>query len=149
MIVKKVYELQPGESFIWLDRYTRTQMAVRYDVNRLQVLKCVYIDIKDGKINYSELNGECSDLYFDEGSKVIIVPAEQIDELLHFIHLGVICCNCNERYGSHYTGYGAAKEGICCGERNSGKWFVPDEQSLREYHPSAFEVEDFFATLGL
>jgi hypothetical protein len=149
MKVKKVCHLEYGDRFIWFDDETRVQMAVRCDYSRLQVLKLV--DIGPDQIWYQTLDGYQHTLYHTAGNKVMIVPDDSGPMSVSDIDMNfaVRCSGCGKTYGDHYTGSGAWFDGICCDEKRSGKWFVPLESSLREFHPEEFESEDFFSSLGL
>lgn len=149
MQVKQVADLAYGDRFIWLDDETRRNMAVHFDRDRLQVLKLV--DMDSEKITYETLAGVRDILYYLSSSMVIIIPDDSgiMNVSAIDMNFAVRCSQCKKNYGSHYTGKGSWTDGICCGEARSGKWFVPLEEDLRKYHPEVFDVEDFFASLGL
>lgn len=142
MKVKEVRDLQPGEHFIWLDDATREWMATDDAPYNLQVLRVQ--KVKGDRIYFEHVTGGSDFLFWKDGNKAIIIAGDGCSN----INLGVRCDNCCKPFGDHYPGKSAVLEGFCCRERGSGEWFVPNEQSLREHHPEAFEV-DFFADLGL
>lgn len=152
--IKHVDQLERGESFIWLDDYTRDFMCVEDDPNRLQVLKFDYVDSstyypKEGQVFYTYLDGSHDSLYYDAKCLVIAFTTKT-----HVMASGLRCDNCKRSYGNHFTNGDATVHGIRCNSADSGQWFVVNDESFADYYAELLSAyrncsKDFFASIGL
>jgi hypothetical protein len=147
MRLKMVSELEPNECFIWADDDTRDYMCTDEVPERLQVLRCIEIREHD-RVIVKCLDGTSHYLYFQPRDRVIVINLPSRN-----VHPDVRCDSCGGRYGNHFTGLDPMNLGISCSGFRSGDHFVPNEESLREYHGSAMQYRgaksDFFADIGL
>lgn len=148
-----VRDLIPGDHFVWADDKTRERMNAK-DNNILQVLEVVENGLDESydmfrRIRVRRLDGTERNLYYDgprnlyyDGPEVAV----RMDDHCAPINLDVLC-KCGNTAGEHYPGVDLRTQGWRC-ENGEEKWFVPDENSLREKY--SWPGEDrFFAELGL
>jgi hypothetical protein len=148
MRIKRVKDLAKGDTFIWADGSTRSNMVHHIYEERLQPLVCIKVDkgVGDDVIEVRVLGKTVSErLYFMNTDLALIIDPSKMDELCDY---GVLCCNCNERYGRH--------RGVQCHPKAECRWavrvFVPNGDELRRLHPEQFKSlddVDFFDSIGL
>lgn len=145
--IRKATNLKVGDHFVWATNESRDFMCADNNLNyhRLQVLKVISVEkgVENGVyVNCQYLNGETWVFFVFDDILVAIIRGHgdfQND---------VRCDGCGRRYGDHYCGETAIKEGITCKFRHSGLWFVPNEAYLRLHHKFPSE-DEFFAEIGL
>lgn len=135
----KINRLEPGEKFIWADRYTRNIMIVdNYLVYRAG--PCEFIE-HTGNDNFSFSSGSNTHYYaYDEKCRVYLLDdsgTKMRDS--SSLDYEVECVRCGVRWGSHY--------GLRCPEvsrfcKKAGT-FVPDQNHAE------VSVDWFADTLGL
>ena len=144
--IRKATNLKVGDHFVWATDESREFVCANNEFNshRLQVLKVITANRCDGGLYVN-----CK--YIDGGSWVYFLTDEVLVAIIRGhgdFHNGVRCNGCGGRYGDHYCGETALKEGITCKSRKSGLWFVPNEAYLRLNHKFPSD-DEFFAEIGL